>query len=54
MIQEYLLMDAEDKEKVSSFDSKGITMTVSEMKDQNIVSVRFSVKGENEDSARKL
>lgn len=54
MIQEYLLLNEAEKEKIEAFDIKGATLKLSQLKGNGGWFVSFSLKGEKEGNAKKL
>lgn len=54
MIQEYLLLNEIEKEKIEAFDAKEATLKLAQIKGQDGWSVRYYLEGENENIARKL
>lgn len=54
MIQEYLLLNVDEKEKVEAYSHNGISAIVHPIKDEKLFCFRFEINGENEKSAQLL
>ncbi len=54
MIQEYLLLDLKEKRQLQSYRPNGIESKLFSVQNEKCWYVRFSIKGENEKSAKKL
>ena len=48
MIQEYLLLNVDEKEKVEAYSHNGISGIVHPIKDEKLFCFRFEINGENE------